>query len=503
MELPFFTIQIYAGKSLPAMGAAAAAGGGHTQAWEEESGQDHFPLIFAEVSRLLEAKGEKLQAIARLQYEDPKPFSNTVFRIEGSKECYFLKILGEGQGNRREVFVWKVIGYGDDGKRAGGGWIRGLPPEVFPMARLNSVLTRFYPGQLRPLRGGSYEFPLVVALVLYLHETLERLHEMGLVYMDLCPENVLYLERSEDSPISFFLTDMGSVKPISGKSGSDENWRELLASVTEKRLTRVDTRPPETLFPEKPGAKTEDRPGYDFHTLARTAYILLGLGSDPNPDREQLEGFSSSFHLERPLEPTRAELAALLEALEPAREGRPLDTQSLYRQFVSFFTQRAGFVSDYLDEPGLASYWQDLLNRRLNRYRMVLSKEDKSGLAERLKTMAGEEGEGGAKRDLALLCGLPSKLECGDLEGAAADLQALASSSLLRVSPTARYSYSFHRKVLRNLARGRTALPAHFPNGGAHAAITAGLEQIPEKETIEALRRRRDVRFGILKRALY
>lgn len=503
MELPFFTIEKYAGKNLPAMGSAAAAGGGHAQAWEEDTPEHQYPLVFDEVRRILAGKGESVRGIARLQYDDPKPFSNAVYRIDGSKECYFLKILGEGQGNRREVFVWKVLGYGDDGRREGRDWIRGLPPEVFPMVRLNSILTRFYPGQLRPVRGGAYEFPLVVALVLYLHQSLESMHRLGLLYMDLCPENVLYLERSPDSPISFFLVDMGSVKPITGERGTDENWAELMASVTEKRLTRMETRPPEDCFPEKPGSKTEDRPGYDFHTLARTAYILLGLGSDPEPDRSQLEHCPESFHLERPLEPTRAELSSFIDALEPAREGRALDIQSLYRLLREFFTGRASFVASYLDLPELAEFWLDLLLRRLGRYRMVLANEDKSALALSLEALAGEKGEGGVARDLELLRAVPFKLEKRDFDGAVADLTLLADAPILRVSPTARYSFSFHRKVLRNMARHQSVVQTFFQNGRWDGSSTAGLEQIPERETIDALRRRRDVGFGILERAFF
>jgi len=503
MDIRFLTLPRYNGKILTPRHAPTATGGAAAFAWQENASEGPYKPIFKKVRDILGERGEEVVRLAQLQYDDLNGFGNTLYRVDSTRQQYFLKILGDKQGNRREIFAWKILGYGKDGRRQPkqGGWIKGLPAEVFPMAPQNAVLTRYYPGQIHTIRGGSYEFPLVLALVLYLDETLRGMHAHGLMFMDLCPDNILYLEEDPSRPLLFFLTDMGSVKPITGKEGNNDDWVQLRDQVTAERWTRAEARPPDDLFPWRALQISEDHPGYDFHTLARTALLLLGFGQGFEVDTLDLSGYGSHFNIEQPFVPCAEEMAAFLQLLRNPLQGEPIDRQRLYDCFLNFFKNRAQFAASHFQEPGMRQRWQEQLQQRLQRYKMVLTPQDKTDFPEEVnagflrnnnfRTVAlGEE-----LRKLDAVC---EHLFTGDLPAAVALLQSLAASELPDVSPTVNYALHYHAKLARAMAREQgNSLDISLNIRGS------GLrEELPETETLQALRQGRVGQLGILVRRI-
>ena len=501
MELPFLTLQKYDGRKLKPFTTNTLRGGGHAYSWVEGVKDDDFSVVFKKVRNILKEKGETLDNIARLQYDDMKGFDNRIYRIDGSQQKYFLKILGDEKGNRREIFVWKVLGYGDNGRRAGSDWIPGLPAEVYAMDQLNSVLLPYYPGQLKAVPGGSYEFPMVVALVLFLNETLAKMHKLGMMFMDLCPENILYISRGDDKPVSFFLADMGSVKLIAERAGSGADWDELGSVITRQRLTRSETRPPDEMFPQPENGNAERDPGYDFHTLARTALVLLGLSKGLEPDNAKTELLTESFSLESPLTPRRAEMNAFFEILSVVLKGEPVPKDRLYDLYKNFYLERAAFAGRTFDDSKLKDGWLRCLTHRVNRYKMVLSRADRKDFERELLAAGGGPSEPGLKAGLQALHALPRKIIDGDYQGAVSDLAAISGTAILNISRTAAYSYDYHRKVLKGLARGNASI-ADLPNQDGEAGPVR-IFQIPEKATLDALRRKRDPGLGLLTRPIF
>ena len=492
MELPFLTIGKYAGRTLKPFGVQAARGGGHALGWNENASEGKYGMVFTKVRNILAERGETVSGLAELKYHDKKGFGNRVFRIDTEKRQYFLKILGDSQGNRRELFVWKALGYETNGRRVGKPWIPGLPAEVFALEQLNSVLMPFYPGQLREIHGGGYELPMVLALLLYLDETLACMHREGLVFMDLCPENILYGEQSEQSPITFFLADMGSVKTVIGTRRDDQHWQRLCETVTAQRVTRAETRPPEDLFPETDSC--EESPGYDRYALARTALILMGF-----EDIGDIAALSNeTYNLEQPMKPLGQELHALLGLLEAPLSGKPSDREALYALFRNFFLERARFAARHLDNPDFRKLWQDLLLGRLTRYRMALNKEDRQQLPEMLNQIFETPATEGLGDGLARLQRLPECLLQQDWDGALEALEIVASSPILDMSRTARYAYQYHKKLLKTMARGHAGV-ADIKALDRHAPC---LEQLPEKATLDALRRGQKPELAFLRRQM-
>lgn len=503
MDISFLTLPQYDGKILKPQTTKPATGGAAAHAWEEDASEGPYRPIFKKVREILAKRGEQVIHLARYQYDDLNGFGNTLYRVDGSNQQYFLKILGDKQGNRREIFAWRILGYGRDGKRdlEKGTWIKGLPAEVFAMPPLNAILTRYYPGQIHTIRGGRYEFPLVMALVLYLDETLRGLHNHGLMFMDLCPDNILYLEDDPNRPMLFFLTDMGSVKPITGREGEDQNWRELRDLVTPERWTRAEARPPEELFPQRSLQISEDHPGYDDHTLARTALLLMGFGQRFQMESLDLSAYGESFNLEQPCEPTLEEMKTFLDILRPPLRGEKIDRERLYLLFCQFFSKRAEFAGRQIGGSRLRDSWLNQLKQRLTRYKMVLGNEEKQSLpalvSNCLQTEATEV-EGSISQAYDQLERLCDTLKVGDLETAAELIPKIETSSLIKVCPTARYALQFHAKVLRALAREQqkklASGPLHFGQDMP--------EQIPETKTLKALRRGAIENFGTLKRRI-
>jgi len=167
----------------------------------------------------------------------------------------------------------------------------------------------------------------------------------------------------------------------------------------------------------------------------------------------------------------------------------------------SIFEERAAFAADYLDREDLKHAWRDPILQRLTRYRMALASEDKQALGERLDALMATSGAGGAAAEFDLAVDLPRHIAAGDYAAALDRLEKLAASRLIRLSKTVRYSYTFHRQALALLTRATPALEercARLVEPGAGP----NLAQIPEKETLEALRRGTIQNPGILGRTL-
>ena len=501
MEFRFLTLPAYDGKIIQTNPVQPATGGAAAWAWEEDASEGPYQLVFKKVREILTRRSETVEHLARLKYDDLTGFGNTLYRIDGSKQQYFLKILGDKQGNRREIFVWRILGYGKDGRRRQevGEWIKGLPAEVHALAPLNAILTRYYPGQLHTVRGGSYEFPLVMAVVLYLDETLRGMHRHGLMFMDLCPDNILYLQDHPSRPMLFFLTDMGSVKAITGREGMDDNWEQLRDLVTADRWTRAEARPPENMFPQRVAQITEDHPGYDDHTLARTALLLLGFGQRHSVEGIDLSAFPLQINLETPFTPRRDEMTSFLDILAGPLRGEPVRRDRLYALFLRFFRDRADFGANFIDAPTLRDVWRDQLLQRLTRYKMVLTAEDKKDEPRRLlQTLAAAKRQQAnpLSDELAAFNTLADCLLTGQLEKALETLPLLNQSRLPEFCPTARYALSYHTKLARALCREQGIdLPSNLTVPGDEIR-----EQIPESETLAALRRGQTSVLGVLVR---
>ena len=500
MKLPFLTTSKFSFRTLKALGVPYLTGGSVSRTWNENvsDDEDKYKRVFDKVRDILEQKGETVLGIAGLRYID-NGFDNKMYRIDGSKRAYFLKILGSKQGNRREVFVWRVLGYEKDGKRQPSPWIPGLPGEVFALDQLNSVLTPYFPGQLRMIPSGVYEFPLVMTLVWRLYQTLTKLHEFGLVYMDLCPENIMLLQRKRTSPVTFFLTDMGSAKIVSGHHGEGADWHALRGSITGDNLTRSETRPPKGRFWPESGSEREMNPGYDFHTLARTARILLGLGSEDAFPPSMMLAFPKDFNLENPLEPRHSEIKSFMEILGELKEGRRLPTQELYTLFQNFFSKRATFIGEFIDDEALRGHCARLLTLRLKWYKAVLTPEDRQQIENDLDKTKRTEVIHGLSRDFEFLKSLPEKLRDHEFEDVISRLERLQSSKLLEVSSTARYSFDYHRKILKVMAGQDEKVKAYFLKNPRMDSLTS-LGHLPEKETLLSLRKRHNPDLGLLNR---
>lgn len=506
MELPFLTLSKYDGQRLQPLRSAAATGGGHNHAWRDDESEEVSPLIFQKVANLLAAKGEEVLGKARLAYVDKKGFGNQIYRIDsrkpgGETRQYFLKVLGTKtygtEENRREVFVWKALGFGANGKLPPGEWTRGLPPEVHTFEPFNAVLLPYYTGRLSALPGRCYEFPLVLTLLMYLDCTLRKLHQMGLVYMDLCPENVLYMEKGLDQPMSFFLTDMGSVKMCTGFPGSD-TWSKLKDLVSARRMTQDSTRPPESRFPLEADPATE-RPAYDFHTLARTAAVLLGLGGDAEIPSAVQQHWSPDFTLEAPLAPRQSEMQAMMNLLTPMLAGEPLDQQAAEELFWQFFENRAAFTGTRLPPGPIREHWTQMINARLNRYRTALEKQRKEALMSTIEQHLDKTPKSDLDEGLNRLEQLPRQLREEDWSAARDTLLALGQSGLSDLGPTVRYALDYHRRLFKRLVRGNPALIEGLET--LNRGIPA-LDRPPEKDTLQALRGRRQPSWGMLYRSL-
>jgi len=495
MNIPFLTIDEYSGKTLAQDHSGDATGNWPEHAWLEQEDVDAFSGVFKKVEEVL---GEGLFRIELLPYESNNGFDNKMFRLKSSAGYSFLKILGKGKGNRRELFVWKALGYGADGKRQRGKWFAGIPPKVYVFENLNAVLLPYYEGQLKIHDSGAYEFPMALAVLLCLAGTLDNLHEQGMLFMDICPENILYTQKAPDKPITFFLTDMGSVKTLEDFDGDHHDWDRLKQEITPRRITRQAFKPDG--FQRGGDGTSETDPAYDYHTLAKTALVLLGLDSEES--REKLVKRKKDFDLEDPMKPRLSEINELLDILNQTLEYKDFQRERLYQLFQEFYTSRASFIADFLDHDKLRDHWQETLLNRFNRYKMALILKDRKRLEQELITTMEESREGGASQQMKALDALPQALVSRDFPYATRLLEELEESRLVRLSRTARYSCSFHKKALRALARKDERVRSFFQSRASDKAGSANLYNLPERETIHALRTSTAGQLGVLIRAL-
>ena len=497
MNIPFLTLEKYAGQVLNLNNAGSGSpGGDHPHQWEEP---DQVPSWISEgVRHLFEAKNDALQKVWQLQYPDVNGLGNVMYRLDGETERFFLKTLGDAPGNHRELLVWALLGYWHEDQMESQEfrYIRGLPPKQFLIVdrHLSSILTPFYSGVLKAISGGFYEFPLVLCVLLYLEQTLRALHERGLVYMDLCPSNILFKETAGGF-LLFFLTDFGGVKPLDGDHCRRPEFQEFIQSIPARRWTRRETVPPPELFPiKKEEPRIECAAEYDLHTLARTALILLGLGNESDWRQPNLDAFPRQIRLEDPLSPIQEEVRALIMLLHPWLQGEPVSEKKqeqtrteLKKLFKKFFKTRAQFAAEYIDDRNLAARWQSLLEARLLRYKMCISKEYPS-FAEELTRSFESQSEGGLTHDLDLLTALTQKLRNQDRQGALDTFRALAGKQLIRHGQWPNYAFHFHARLFRSVWSHQPDLHAELSQICAGVPALQAFMEEPEEATNRSVR---------------
>ncbi|CAN2042893.1 hypothetical protein GMMP15_90031 [Candidatus Magnetomoraceae bacterium gMMP-15] len=505
MELKFITTKKYAGREIKVGKITDPFSGTSAHSWEDnqtcEAKRDGYSNIFKDKDTdvIFKNNGDEILNIALLKHEDINNLGNIMFKIDGKKKQYFLKILGDTQENEREILAWKSLGYDlNTGKRQGE-WIPGLPPFVYVLERLNTILTPYYPGLLKAVTGGGYEFPLVLNMIININETLHKMHKAGLLYMDLHPDNIVFRKKA---PILFFLTDMGGVRPFC--SSCNDEWEKLNkksnGKLCEKRWTRAEVMPPESLFPMKKGCPFEIDASYDFYTFARTAMILAGLSQPSNQSVERFEqvmedslkDYPEDFILENPLNPDREEIKIFYNLMKaPLFEKKDIDTDKVDQLFKGFFMKRAEFTGKYLGNDTACEKWKEILLDRLKLYKTALKIQDKDIFIKKLQNQfQNSQDKNGIKKDIEVLNSVPQNIIQKKFKEADQALNILSESRLVKVSETACYSYSFHRKVLRLLNDNEVNAPIR----------QSFMNQLPEKKTIKELRSNRTMQLDTLSR---
>lgn len=363
--------------------------------WEKDETDDIVPLLREDIDAFLAEKGnDKIHSVHKLKYEPIHDLENELYVInKGKEKAYLLKVLGmeNNKGNKREILAWQDLGYGPETEERP--WISGLPPSafVYVIEAFDSLLMPYYSGALKPVIGGSHEFPMVLYMILYIGKTFEKMHGLNLLYMDFHPANILFNRRR--NKLLLFLTDMGGVRPIC-TDNCDNRWNELNKALKnelcKKRWTKAEVKPPDKLFPSEEGCPSRLDPSYDFYTMARTAFILGGFEFETNktlndyPDgfvSRVLQSYPKDFVIEKPLSPVRKEVKAFYDLMRPPlfhTEGRKeIDRDRVYQLFKDFFMERVGFVKDYLQGSAVVRIWRETLLDRLDLYEMALNKKDR------------------------------------------------------------------------------------------------------------------------------
>ncbi|MDJ0840693.1 MAG: hypothetical protein QNK37_29550 [Acidobacteriota bacterium] len=512
MEIQFLTLPKYAGQVIDVTPEGVASmGGDQPSRWQLLTDPPNW--MTDAVTGIFTSRGDSLEGVYQLDYPDINGLGNSMYRLDGKKDCFCLKMLGKAAGNERETLVWEILGYSEADKQSGATFepIKGLPPQklTYVDSQLRTILMPYYEGVLKPISGGSYEFPLVLAVVLYLEETLNRLHQRGLAYMDLCPSNILF-KTAPAGFLLFFLADMGGVKPLKGFPDRDPRFQQLVEVVSPRRWTRRESLPPADMFMlDESQPKIEQMGEYDHHTLARTALVLLGLGSEGQVSDALAEGFPEQISLEEPMKPIRAEIERLLGLLEPWLQGEVMGSEKResHRRLVAdlfrdFFRARAHFCGEQLTGTPLHQRWRELLQSRMLRYRTALGLEGHKELQEECEAAMADVGKGSAARELAQLNSLPEALKSKDLEASLNLLRDLASSSLVSISRTANYSWFYHRKLARCIWGARGGINKALEESGGLPVPARPFEDEPESATARALRRGESSGLGTLTRTL-
>jgi hypothetical protein len=519
MELKFITIQKYEGRVIPVLELSNPLSETQENSWlsiDKAAAYDEEPTIMEQVEKILTVKGEKIIGLAALDYEDIGQLGNKMYRIECQNNKYFLKILGRKKSNRREILAWKTFGYdfGTGKRKRDTTPIPALPVFVLVLENLNAVLTHYFPGVLKPIVGGNHEFPLILELILYFSKAFDAMHQHGLLYMDLHPNNILYkvIENKfiKGRSLIFYLTDMGGVRPICSKCYDDPvftQWKTLNNELNDElcvnRWTKGEVMPPYQLYPLVEGCPSHLNPGYDFHTIARTALILGGFDLGTKEDwsdysngfiEEMGRLYPQDFVLENPLAPLQEEVETLYDLLKPPLfYKKPFDSEAVYQLFKDFFLKRADFIAQYLQTTSAGEIWTDTLLNRVNLYHMALEKRDKQKerfKGEVIRRCQGRESIGRVVEEIDLLNGVVSDIQNGNHEEADRKLQTVSDKRILKISKNACYAYDYHREVLSDSWGQRVSAPG----------VISLMDKLPEKRTLEMLAQDRNVKLGTLVR---
>ncbi|MCP4347983.1 MAG: hypothetical protein GY795_20965 [Desulfobacterales bacterium] len=446
----------------------------------EELVRNDYPIVMKKIDEFLAKRGDKISHVARLIHNDINSLGNDMLRITGRKDEYFLKIVGgisilRGESfkqteRKREILVWKTLGFEyESDKRNRFGFFPALPRFVYIMDQFNAILTPCYPGVLKAVEGAVHEFPMILNLILYLSTSFEKMHGQGLVYMDLHPENIVF-QITNTGTIVFFLSDMGGALPLYDKQ-SDE-WRALNNAIGETLydniFTKAEVRPSGSVYPiNKPSDLT---PMYDFYTLVRTAFILGGFEFVQDTDvfedvvSEQSKKYADDLTLENPFAPLQEEVKLFYELTAPSIfQKLPVDLQQFHELFKTFFIKRARFIGEYLKNDPLADDWRHFLLKRLKLYYTALNNEKDKKNDQFQKMLIHESnknyGDDTLEKDIKQLNLVPDYILQENFEEADKALDSVSNSRILKVSKTALYSYSFHRKVLRMSLSGKLKAP--------------------------------------------
>lgn len=508
MHIPFVSLKKYDGQVMgPAPKGNAAQGSDQGVRWAPTDDAPSWAAGATEA--MFGGREDRLETTYRLDYPDINGLGNNIYRLDGKQLRFCLKVLGDAEGNQRETAVWELLGYGEAAAQKGIPFnqIKGLPPKKFTTLdkQLRTVLTPYYPGVLKAISGGAYEFPLVITAALSVEATLTGMHQQGLAYMDLCPSNILF-NVIPSGAMLFFLTDMGGVKPLRGhehKQGMDL----LLEHMVGRRWTRREVLPPAHLFPtHEADPRLEPTAAYDDYTLGRTCQLLLGMGPEEELDLSHLD---DALCLEDPIRPTRQEMEQLMALVGRWMTGETLSEatrteirEGLQDLFCDFFLTRQKFAVSYLADEPLGQRWQHLLQTRLQRYRMALPPKTLESFKE---TLAQMEPEAMAQltQERQSLDQLVDQLRKGQWQTALEHLQAVSSSKLVEVSRLANYSLFHHKKLMRGMFGGKPGLREGLAQVGAHLTQRTPMASEPEAATCKAARQQgSNLDLGVLKRTV-
>lgn len=450
LNIPFLTLPRYGGRTITSSaGGLNSKGDKANDTW---LAANDAPDWVSSAALPLFGDKDTLQEVLRLDYADSNKLGNAMYQLRGNKDCYFLKVLGDSPGNRREILVWEILGY--MGNPQDFKPIKGLPPrtKILIDQGMGAILTPLYDGSLKAVSGGRYELPLVLSALLYIEETLTHLHQRGLLYMDLCPSNILFKE-APNGALLYFLTDMGGVKPLQGHPQT-AHFEELVQAVGNRRWTRREVLPPREKLMD-PDAPVEPMREYDYYTLARTAHILLGLGNQENVPSQVLEQFGD-LSIETPMQPRHQEVARFCEILRPLLRGTVLNNQAIIEfrtqtqeLFRDFFMSRAEFATKHLGQGPIKGAWTQLLLKRATRYQKALGKDFKAFYAQ-LEEALSSEGQCDFEADQRLLESLPATLR-DNAQAGLEGLESLAQSPLVTYSRNANYAFHYHKTLWRTI----------------------------------------------------
>jgi len=503
MEFSFITNEKYSQKKITVENSVNPIHNINTNTWIEcdlsEIKIKTNDKVDLYVNKILEVNSDMIDSLKILEHKDIGQLGNILFKVEGVNQSYVLKALSLKEQNKREVKAWKLLGYNENTgtplKER-----KGLPKFIYINELNNFVLMPYYTGVLKPVTGGAYEFPMVITTILSLFNVLKSMHDDGLMYMDLCPDNIMFELQSNNDAISFYLTDMGGVRPICNKCLPD--WKKMNqdsnGDLCFKRWTREEVIPPESLFPNikgnENGCPSVIEPNYDYYTLAKTAMILAGFLSTDNIPAGNTQSFSDDFILEDPLEPRSCEVNRFLNIIYPVLNGKDMDVNLLSKLFQDFFLDRIEFVRLYLQDTSIGEKWKSILFQRAHLYITALKDEDQIPFIKKLEVESLiKKPNSILNRHMDILDSISKYIQEKKYENADQALIEISTKRLYKVSRIAKYSYGYHRKLIRMLNNGIVQAPL---------LDSTAQYDLPEKKTISQLRQNRNMDLKILKREI-